>query len=54
MPAALGPLCDRVFLAKLGHEKAKNMSVKHQSVAFRTQYSNHYKLAGVAVPQRSL
>ena len=51
MPAALGPICDRIFIAKILNDKFKVVSINNRSVAFRTQYKFHYELAGVPVPK---
>ncbi len=50
MPRILSPICDRVFLASLMHKRRGIQSTGLRSVAFRTQYAQHYRAAGAALP----
>ena len=50
MPKQLGPLCDRVFLAALKKERFSIVSTRERTVAFRTLYELHYRLAGLSPP----
>ena len=50
MPKLLSPVCDRVFLGMLKHNRFKIVSTRKQSVAFRTQYAAHYKASHRPVP----
>jgi Glycosyl transferase family 2 len=50
MPKALAPICDRIFLQKTAHERFRRFSTDNRTVAFRTKFAGHYKVAGVPVP----
>lgn len=50
MPRPLSPLCDRVLLGAIRHARYSISSTRQKSVAFRTQYSYHYEMAGLPVP----
>lgn len=53
MPRQLSPICDRVMLAALIHGQLQVTSSLLRTVAFRTQYQNHYLAAGEAAPEGS-
>ena len=53
MPKMLSPLCDRVFLSYLINKKHRLVSTKKHTVAFRTQYKNHYLQCGLEPPKNS-
>jgi hypothetical protein len=50
MPRILSPICDRVFLAGILAKARSVRSTGQRTVAFRTQYANHYRAAAVPVP----
>src|SRR5262249_29946082 len=50
MPKMLGPICDRIFLQKVEHERFWRIATDNRTVAFRTKYAPHYWAAGVPVP----
>jgi hypothetical protein len=50
MPKVLAPVCDRIFLQKVVHERFRRLAVDHRTVAFRTRFAGHYQAAGVPVP----
>jgi cellulose synthase/poly-beta-1,6-N-acetylglucosamine synthase-like glycosyltransferase len=50
MPKVLGPICDRIFLQKVAHERFWHLTTDNRTVAFRTNYASHYRAAGVAAP----
>jgi len=50
MPKELSPICDRIFRAGLSHHRYPFASTGLRSVAFRTQYKNHYLQAGLQPP----
>lgn len=50
MPKPLSPVCDRVFLGMLKHNRFRIQSTRMRSVAFRTQYAAHYRAARLPVP----
>jgi hypothetical protein len=51
MPKPLGPLCDRVFLAALRHERWPIVSTRMRTVAYRTLHELHYTRAGLQPPE---
>ncbi len=51
MPKVLSPMCDRIFFARALHEKYRIIAIKSRSVAFRTQYNVHYRMANMAPPK---
>jgi hypothetical protein len=51
MPKPLGPLCDRVFLAALRHERWPIVSTRMRTVAYRTLHELHYTAAGLQPPE---
>jgi hypothetical protein len=53
MPRPLAPICDRVMLAAVLHERLAAASTRQRSVAFRSQYESHYTAAGEAAPEGS-
>lgn len=50
MPKTLSPICDRIFLAASKHFNLQMSSTKTRSVAFRSQYIDHYLQAGIQPP----
>ena len=50
MPKVLAPICDRIFLQKVDHERFRRFATDNRTVAFRTRYAGHYQAAGVPVP----
>jgi glycosyltransferase involved in cell wall biosynthesis len=50
MPKPLSPLCDRIFFRKILNDRYTVTATDYRSVAFRTQYADHYIAAGRAVP----
>lgn len=50
MPKQLSPICDRVFLAALRNKRFKFASTRNQTVAFRSQYKQHYLAAKMPPP----
>jgi glycosyltransferase involved in cell wall biosynthesis len=50
MPKVLGPICDRIFLQKVAHERFWRFATDNRTVAFSTQYAVHYQAARVPVP----
>ncbi len=51
MPKELGPLCDRIFLKTILHDRFRVCILDSRTVAFRTQYAFHYRLAKMAIPK---
>ncbi len=51
MPRPLSPLCDRVFFHKLVHDRWPMAFSDERSVAFRSQYVSHYRMAKENPPQ---
>lgn len=51
MEKVLSPICDRVFLAAVRHKRFTIETTQLRTVAFRTQYEMHYRLAGLTVPE---
>lgn len=51
MPKNLSPICDRIFLAASKHFNLQMSSTKTRSVAFRSQYIDHYLQAGIQPPE---
>jgi glycosyltransferase involved in cell wall biosynthesis len=51
MDKSLGPICDRIFFAAIQHRRFQVVSTKLKSVAFRSQYAYHYKLAKMDIPK---
>ena len=50
MPKQLSPICDRIFMAGIRHRQLRFASTMQRSVAFRTQYKDHYVSAGLKPP----
>ncbi len=50
MPKPLGPICDRIFYRAVGHHRFGFTITADRSVAFRTQYADHYTHTGRPVP----
>lgn len=50
MPKQLSPICDRIFMAGIRHRRFNFTSTTQRTVAFRTQYQNHYISAGLNPP----
>ncbi len=50
MPKILGPVCDRIFLQKAIHDRFRIAPTPDRTVCFRTQYTYHYRMAGMAIP----
>ena len=53
MPRQLSTLCDRVFLGALRHGRYSLSSTRQATVAFRTQYADHYKMAKLPIPDNA-
>lgn len=53
MPKALAPLCDRIFFAGLLHRRFAVSSSGARTVAFRSQYREHYEVAKRPVPSNA-
>ncbi|MBT8605979.1 glycosyltransferase family 2 protein [Polynucleobacter paneuropaeus] len=53
MPYQLSPICDRIFLAALRNKRFKFASTKNQTVAFRSQYKQHYLAAKITPPAQA-
>ncbi|MDO6416387.1 glycosyltransferase [Sphingomonas sp. BIUV-7] len=51
MPKILSPICDRVFLAGLLHRKLAISLTGQRTLAFQTQYRQHFLSAGWPVPE---
>jgi glycosyltransferase involved in cell wall biosynthesis len=51
MPKQLSPLCDRIFLSAAHFKELTIKSTRRRSVAFRSQYENHYRLAKIPVQE---
>lgn len=50
MPKPLGPICDRIFYRTVCHHRFAFTITPDRTVAFRTQYADHYTLTGRPVP----
>ena len=50
MPRILSPICDRIFHRGLLHRRARLVPSRRATVAFRTQYADHYLKGGLPVP----
>lgn len=50
MPKPLSPICDRIFLAKVIHDRYPVAVVNERTVVFRTQYAAHYERIGRQPP----
>jgi glycosyltransferase involved in cell wall biosynthesis len=50
MPKALSPLCDRIFIAAIRAKRWGTAFSRQRTVAFRSQYENHYRGAGEQPP----
>jgi glycosyltransferase involved in cell wall biosynthesis len=50
MPKELGPICDRIFLQKILHSGFNISLLSSRTVAFRTQYADHYRQADMPLP----
>jgi glycosyltransferase involved in cell wall biosynthesis len=53
MPKILSPVCDRIFLAGLRHERYRFAFSKEKSVAFRSQYLPHYTAKNIPPPENA-
>ena len=51
IPKNLHPIGDRVFLSGLRHKKYRIFSTKKRTVAYRSQYKEHYLSAKIEVPR---
>lgn len=51
MNKALGPICDRIFFATIKHRRFNIRSTGKKTVAFRSQYAAHYKIAKINIPE---
>lgn len=51
MPKQLSPLCDRVFFSAIQFKELTIASTRQRSVAFRSQYENHFRAAKVPIPE---
>ncbi len=51
MPVALGPICDRVFLCAARRQRLRVVSTMKRTLAFRSQYEFHYRLANQPPPE---
>jgi glycosyltransferase involved in cell wall biosynthesis len=50
IPKNLSTICDRVFFKNLIHKGYSFASTKRKTVAFRSQYADHYRAAGLPPP----
>lgn len=50
MPKPLSPLADRIFFKKIINDRYHVTMTSYRTVAFRTQYADHYRAAGATVP----
>jgi glycosyltransferase involved in cell wall biosynthesis len=50
MPKPLTPLCDRIFMAAIRVKRFNIAFSRARTVAFRSQYANHYRQAGEEPP----
>lgn len=50
MPKELSPICDRIFLSAAHFKELKIKSTKMRTVAFRSQYEFHFRLAKMPIP----
>ena len=50
MPRKFGPICDRIMWAAIQSRKIRTAHSGMPSMAFRTCYCNHYKVAGETPP----
>jgi len=53
MPKQLSPICDRIFLLALRNKRYKFATTKSQTVAFRSQYKEHYQAAKIPAPENT-
>jgi glycosyltransferase involved in cell wall biosynthesis len=53
MPNEISPICDRVFLKAAIHQRRGIASTRQRTVAFRTTYEIHYRMAGETPPEIS-
>ena len=53
MPKELGPICDRILLHRILRDRFPIHWLEDRTVAFRTQYAYHYRLAGLPIPSGS-
>lgn len=51
MPKILAPVCDRVYFAGLLHQGHAVRSTARRTVAFRSRYEAHYRIANAPVPE---
>ncbi len=51
MDKSLGPICDRIFYAAIKDNRLSFRSTMKRTVAFRSQYVYHYRLAGLTQPK---
>jgi len=50
MPKILSPMCDRIFFRGVLHHKHRIASTRMKTLAFRSQYVTHYRLANKEPP----
>ena len=50
MPKPLSPICDRVFLRGVRQRGFRIAFTDERTVAFRTQYAVHFRMAGLQPP----
>jgi len=50
MPKMLSPICDRIFYAGLKHKNYRFAFSGQKTLAFRSQYEDHYRRANVTPP----
>jgi glycosyltransferase involved in cell wall biosynthesis len=50
MPKQITPLCDRIFMAAIRVKRFNVAFSRQRTVAFRSQYENHYRWAGEVPP----
>ncbi|MGE4218810.1 MAG: glycosyltransferase family 2 protein [Alphaproteobacteria bacterium] len=53
MPKQLSPVCDRVFWTAVRRSNLSRAHLDRPSVAFRTQYAQHYRQRGEAAPDNA-
>jgi glycosyltransferase involved in cell wall biosynthesis len=51
MPKQITPICDRVFIAAVRVKRFNTAFSRQRTVAFRSQYESHYRVAGENPPE---
>ena len=50
MPPGMGPICDRIMWQAILDRRISRAHSPEPTVAFRSQYTHHYRLAGETPP----